>query len=79
MMTEDTPPPDDDSIVADFRAGNYTRLEQVHQKDAVISALASNVAVMRSLLALLPDRAGDATSLETQMPGVGGGGRGIFA
>ena len=58
----------EDIIVAEFRAGNYVRLEQAYQTDAVFTAFSSSLAVMRSLLA---DPAGDvaASSLEAQEGG----------
>ena len=69
-ISEDTPQDGarpEDIIVAEFRAGNYSQLEQAYQPDAVIAALSSSLAVMRSLLA---DPAGDvASSLEAQEGG----------
>ena len=71
---EDDPPAEVYAIVAIFRAGNYTRLQQAYQRDAVITALSSSLAVMRSLLVEpaggdAPDSGDFDTSLEAQEGG----------
>lgn len=68
-ISEENTPQDgsrpEDIIVAEFRVGNYAPLEQAHQPDAVIAALSSSLAVMRSLLAN-PAGGVAASSLEAQ-------------
>jgi hypothetical protein len=48
---QDTPPTEVAEIVTNFRAGNYIDLQDEVRAEAVIEALSSSFAVMRSLLA----------------------------
>jgi hypothetical protein len=57
-----------DLIVQGFRGGNYDRLQEVYGADAVITALSSSLAVMRSLF-VIPSGVDTVVSLVAQEGG----------
>ena len=65
--SQDTPPTEADVIVAKFRAGNYSNLQEANRAEVVIAALSSSLAVMRSLLEKPAASCDTESSLETKI------------